>query len=37
VDGWKYTDFHRCCDWKGWTLSIVETTDGFIFGGFAKA
>ena len=35
--GWKNTDFHRQCDKKGWTLTIVETTDGFIFGGFTTA
>ena len=34
TDGWKNTDFHRCCDKKGWTLTVVETTKGFIFGGF---
>jgi hypothetical protein len=37
TDGWKNTDFHRCCDMKGWTLTIVETTKGFIFGGFTTA
>jgi hypothetical protein len=37
TDGWKNTDFHRCCDKKGWTLTIVETTRGFIFGGFTTA
>ena len=37
TDGWKNTDFHRCCDKKGWTLTIVETTKGFIFGGFTTA
>jgi len=34
TDGWKNTDFHRCCDKKGWSLIIVETTKDFIFGGF---
>jgi hypothetical protein len=37
IDGWKNTDFHRCCDKKGWTLTIVETTKNFIFGGFTTA
>ena len=23
VDGWSANDFHRCCDNKGWTISIV--------------
>jgi hypothetical protein len=37
TDGWDAKDFHRCCDKKGWTLTIVETTKGFIFGGFTTA
>jgi hypothetical protein len=37
TDGWKAKDFHRCCDKKGWTLTIVETTEDFIFGGFTTA
>jgi hypothetical protein len=36
-DGWGAEDFHRCCDRKGWTLTVVETTFGFIFGGFTTA
>jgi hypothetical protein len=23
TDGWDADDFHRCCDEKAWTLSIV--------------
>jgi hypothetical protein len=34
TDGWGAKDFHKCCDKKGWTLTVVETTKGFIFGGF---
>jgi hypothetical protein len=44
TDGWHAKDFHRCCDKKGWTLTIVETTKKFvvfgssyIFGGFTTA
>ena len=45
TDGWKAEDFHRCCDKKGWTLTVVETNKGpsyffgsnFIFGGFTTA
>jgi hypothetical protein len=37
TDGWGADDFHRCCDDKGWTLTIVETTKDFIFGGFTTA
>ena len=33
-DGWHENDFHRCCDNKGWTITIVQTTKDFIFGGF---
>jgi hypothetical protein len=37
TDGWGTRDFHRNCDLKGWTLTIVETTKDFIFGGFTTA
>jgi hypothetical protein len=44
TDGWNADDFHRCCNKKRlnlfnniWTLSIVETTKDFIFGGFTTA
>jgi hypothetical protein len=37
VDGWKAKDFHRRCDKRGWTLTIVETSKDFIFGGFTTA
>jgi hypothetical protein len=37
TDGWDAKDFHRCCDKKGWTLTIVKTTKDFIFGGFTTA
>ena len=37
VDGWGAKDFHRCCDKKGWTITIVYTTKDFIFGGFTTA
>ena len=37
TDGWRNSDFHRCCDKKGWTLTIVETANDFIFGGFTTA
>jgi hypothetical protein len=37
IDGWRYDDFHRCCNKKGWTLTIVKTTDDFTFGGFTTA
>ena len=37
LDGWSSKDFHAKCDNKGWTLSIVQTTKNFIFGGFTTA
>jgi len=35
-DGFKANDFHRLCDNKGPTLSIINTTDGHMFGGFTS-
>ena len=35
--GWAAKNFHDCCDEKGWTLTIVKTTEDFIFGGFTTA
>lgn len=34
-DGFKADKFHSMCDRKGPTLTIVRTTTGYIFGGFA--
>ena len=33
-NGSKPRDFHRCCDNKGATLTIIETKSKHIFGGF---
>ena len=33
-DGFSPKDFHRLCDNKGPTLTLVETTDGYKFGGY---
>jgi hypothetical protein len=33
-DGFRSEDFHSRCDNKGGTVTIVETTTGFIFGGY---
>ena len=33
-DGSKSEDFHKKCDNKGITITIVETTKGYIFGGY---
>ena len=34
-DGWKASDFHAKCDYKGATISMICSTGAFIFGGFA--
>jgi hypothetical protein len=34
VNGSNSEDFHKCCDDKGATLTIIETENNFIFGGF---
>jgi hypothetical protein len=36
-DGFSSSDFHRCCDNISNTLTIILTTNGSIFGGFASA
>lgn len=33
-DGFEVSDFHRCCDHKGPTFTIIEDTNECIFGGF---
>ena len=33
-NGSKSEDFHKCCDNKGATLTIIETKSKHIFGGF---
>ena len=33
-DGFKNSDFLRYCDSKGPTLTVIEDTNGCIFGGF---
>ena len=35
-DGFQVSNFHRLCDNKGPTLSIILTTKGNIFGGFTS-
>ena len=34
-DGWTATEFHKRCDGKGASLVLIESTAGFIFGGFS--
>ena len=33
-DGFRASDFHRCCDNKGETVSVIHTTGGYLFGGY---
>jgi hypothetical protein len=32
-DGWQAADFHRACDGRGPTVTLVRTTRGNLFGG----
>jgi small GTP-binding protein len=34
-DGFGAQDFHRCCDGKSPTLTLIRDTEGNIFGGFS--
>ena len=33
-DGWDASDFHRMCDGKGATVTVVKSSGGYIFGGY---
>ena len=35
-DGFEADDFHRLCDKKDKTLTVIQTTKGYIFGGFTN-
>jgi hypothetical protein len=35
-DGFAAADFHRLCDGKGRTLTVVQTPQGCVFGGYAS-
>jgi len=35
-DGFDITEFHRLCDGKTNTVTIIKNTNGFIFGGFTS-
>ncbi|CAF3335688.1 unnamed protein product [Rotaria socialis] len=34
-DGFSSTDFYRCCDSKGPTLTVIQSSSGHLFGGFS--
>jgi hypothetical protein len=35
-DGWNASDFHRKCDYQGATLTVIKSSAGKVFGGFAS-
>jgi len=35
VDGYAASDFHRACDNKGPTLTLIRSKNGFVFGGYS--
>ena len=35
-DGATPVDFHRLCDWKGPTITLVRDVEGCVFGGYAS-
>ncbi|CAF4009481.1 unnamed protein product [Rotaria sp. Silwood2] len=35
-DGFSSTDFYRCCDRKGATLTVIQSTSGHLFGGYTS-
>jgi len=34
-DGWTASDFHRMCDGKVATFTVVKSSDGYVFGGYS--
>ncbi|CAF4638143.1 unnamed protein product [Rotaria socialis] len=35
-DGFASTDFYRCCDRKGATLTVIHSSSGHLFGGYTS-
>ncbi len=35
-DGFDITEFHKLCDGKANTVTVIKNTNGFIFGGFTS-
>jgi hypothetical protein len=33
-DGFKVTDFHRLCDNKGATVTVIRSNEGYVLGGY---
>eukprot|EP00586_Coscinodiscus_wailesii_P010113 CAMPEP_0172490414 /NCGR_PEP_ID=MMETSP1066-20121228/20820_1 /TAXON_ID=671091 /ORGANISM="Coscinodiscus wailesii, Strain CCMP2513" /LENGTH=605 /DNA_ID=CAMNT_0013258867 /DNA_START=47 /DNA_END=1864 /DNA_ORIENTATION=+ len=34
-DGWNASSFHEKCDDNGSTITLIKSTDGYVFGGYA--
>ncbi|CAF0948488.1 unnamed protein product [Rotaria sordida] len=35
-DGFTIDDFHRCCDSKGPTITVIQSLDNYLFGGYTS-
>ena len=35
-DGFGTSDFHRCCNNQGPTMSVIQSQDGYVFGGYTS-
>jgi len=35
-DGFSSTDFYRCCDTKGPTMTVIQSSSGHLFGGYTS-
>lgn len=33
-DGWQASNFHQKCDYQGETITVIKSTNGYIFGGY---
>ena len=36
IDGWKSEDFHRHCDGRGPTLSLIRSSEDYLAAGFTS-
>ena len=35
-NGWAASNFHSCCDRKGPTVTVIRSSNGYIFGGYTE-
>ena len=35
-NGWAASNFHSCCDNKGPTVTVVRSSNGYVFGGYTE-